>query len=257
MMQDYKIKPGYRPNLVQGTLDTPGGGPYWSAERRASARVYQYYVYLHAARRLARQSTLPAVMDVGCGYPWKFARMIRPVAGRQLLVDQPSTASMVRELCPGADFLGMDLERIDRELPERFDLVICADVLEHLVNPDPCVAFIRRHLSASGLAMLSTPERDFLRGPDCDYCPKREHVREWNSGEFSAYLHSRGFTISEQRWFPQRQLTRFEYVLSRAIGPRRWPRRWASCQMAVCRANALADKIMLEPSGAGQRPENP
>jgi SAM-dependent methyltransferase len=200
---------------------------------------------------------MPAVMDVGCGYPWKFALMIRPVAGRQLLVDQPSTASLVRELCPGADFLGVDLEQIDGELRERFDLVICADVLEHLVDPDPCVAFIRRHLSASGWAVFSTPERDFLRGRGCDHCPKREHVREWNSDEFRAYLRSRGLTVVEQRWFPQRRLTGFEYGLSRVLGPRCWPRRWASCQMAVCRANALAEDMASGPSSPRQRAENP
>lgn len=67
------------------------------------------------------------------------------------------------------------------------DLLICADVIEHLANPlvliDKINAGDWRH------CVISTPERDLARGVN-DLGPPRNprHVREWNTGEFVRLL---------------------------------------------------------------------
>jgi SAM-dependent methyltransferase len=78
----------------------------------------------------------------------------------------------------------------------RFDLIICADVIEHLVDPDVVLRWIRLFSKPTSRIVLSTPERDLRRGRRSLGPPENlGHVREWNSREFCAYLDSRGFDI--------------------------------------------------------------
>jgi SAM-dependent methyltransferase len=231
-MTDYFIKPGYRPNLVQATLDPSPSPSYWNATRIAEAMSWQHDVYAMAMRRIAAGAS--SLLDVGCGPPRKLAAMLPRTPVRVHLVDQPNTAPLARELLPAATFTAADLERIHLDLGERFALVLCADVLEHLLDPDPCLGFMQRHLAADGTLIVSTPERDVLRGRDCDHSPHPQHVREWNRAEFRAYLESRGLRVHEQRLLPQRRTP----ALRRAWGALRHrcgrPPSWYSCQVAVC-----------------------
>jgi 2-polyprenyl-3-methyl-5-hydroxy-6-metoxy-1,4-benzoquinol methylase len=76
------------------------------------------------------------------------------------------------------------------------DLVICADVIEHVKNPDELIHFIIKmdpeHI------VISTPDRDLLHeklgrsqtGPPGN----THHIREWSFDEFENYI-SRNFNI--------------------------------------------------------------
>ncbi len=46
---------------------------------------------------------------------------------------------------------------LDAELPERFDVVLCGDVLEHLVDPTAALAKLKRRLVPSGFLVISIP----------------------------------------------------------------------------------------------------
>ena len=68
-----------------------------------------------------------------------------------------------------------------------YDLVICADVIEHLVDPDELLGFIER--CQPKVIVLSTPDRNKMRpdtrgGPPSNFC----HVREWAWDEFFYYI---------------------------------------------------------------------
>lgn len=235
MPDTFFLKPGYRQRDKAVSLDPPESAKgFWTPQRVETASVYQYHVYEHA-RDLAERFGLGSAMDVGCGYPAKFAELIAPVVKDATLVDQPSMADVIGAEFPRFGFAAADLERIDLDLGRKFDLILCVDVLEHLVNPDSCMRFIRNHLSPEGYAVLSTPERDHLRGRDCDHSPKPDHVREWNGAEFARYVASRGFSIVRQTFVSQLRLGRAEFALSRLLAPVLRTRRWSSCQMVVCR----------------------
>jgi len=69
------------------------------------------------------------------------------------------------------------------------DLVICADVIEHLPDPNQLLAFVKL-LSPCNI-IFSTPDRNLLRvgihnGPPRDLA----QVREWSMPEFRAYIES-------------------------------------------------------------------
>jgi 2-polyprenyl-3-methyl-5-hydroxy-6-metoxy-1,4-benzoquinol methylase len=226
------IKDGYRPNFVQNTFDNEGGEAYWTQERIKISAKYQFDVYADALRQLPATGRL---LDIGCGPPQKLNRMLGRDAREVWLVDQPSTVALAKRLLPSANFVAANLEEIDIDLGVRFDVIICADVIEHLVNPDPCLAFIRRHLDYEGVAFISTPERDVLRGRNCMDSPHPMHVREWNQTEFCALLEAREFLIERQYLVPQQKLPSWKKWLGRLMNVTGMPPAWYSCQVAVCR----------------------
>lgn len=230
---NYCIKPGYRHNLTQQTYDAGSDPSYWDEGRLESASHFQFDVYRLAAKMCQRHGWI-RVLDVGCGPPLKL-RTLFPREGMQLhLVDQPNTATQAQRLLPQATFTPANLETIDLDLGEKFDMIICADVIEHLVSPEACLRFIKHHLAPTGRLLLSTPERDLLRGSSIDHSPHPMHVREWNQQEFSTFITSRGLVVEKHCILPQQRTGTFLHLIgliAHCLG--RTPS-WYSCQLAIC-----------------------
>jgi SAM-dependent methyltransferase len=229
----FHIKAGYRENPPH-SYDPATDARFWTPERLRTSARYQYFVYV-LCRDLMRARRLRSFLDVGSGPGAKVAELIAPDCDDLLLLDQPSARELVARQLPHAGFVAADLDALELDLGRRFDLIVCADVLEHLKDPRGCVRFIRSHLAAGGVAVLSTPERDNLRGPDCMASPHPEHVREWNAAEFRAFVESCGLAVERQLLMPQLRSTRLERVASRWLGRFVLRRRWAGCQVLVCR----------------------
>lgn len=230
----YFIKPDYRSNLVQATYDGSENPAYWNTERLKSAASFQYDVYVLAAHLVSARAA-QTLLDVGSGPPMKLKALFQNGGLKIHLVDQPSTAAQGARLLPHARFTAANLETVELDLGIRFDLIICADVIEHLINPDFCLAFIRQHLAPNGLLLISTPERDILRGRDCTSCPHPMHVREWNTGEFRCYLESQGLQVVEHLLLPQQRTSLAKKAWGKLLNTLGRPPHWYSCQLAVCR----------------------
>jgi len=168
---------------------------YWNSSRIQTSARFQYHVYRWGAA-LVRSRGLASVLDVGCGPATKLATLIAPVCPCIAGIDQSSAITVARRLERPGDFRVVDLEHCQSVQAERtYDLIICADVLEHLLDPDPALALIARHCHANTLVLLSTPDRARLRGRGCMTSEKPEHVREWAAPEFLAYLRSRRWSV--------------------------------------------------------------
>lgn len=199
----YFLPQGYREQTRNLSLDAHrDNGQYWAPWRLADSARFQVHVYRWAAA-LIREHALRSVLDVGCGVGTKLGQHIAPVAPDIHAMDQASALSHVHTRCPSAKTHLVDLEESRTRLGRTFDLILNADVIEHLVNPDPMVDLIRAHASPETLVLFSTPERRRLRGRACNESAKPEHVREWSMDEFRRFLHSRGFTALRSRLFPQ------------------------------------------------------
>lgn len=230
----YSIKAGYRENPVQATYDPSEDPAYWNEGRLISAASYQYDVYLTAAR-LARERHSKTLLDVGSGPPVKLGKLM-PAGIEISLVDQPNTARHAADLLPNAQFFSANLENALPSIGRMFDLILCADVIEHLVDPEPCLDFMRRHLAPQGLLLISTPERDSLRGKTCMHSPHPMHVREWSFDEFAHFLGSRNLDIVEHRLLPQLRMSSTRKLLGRLMATLGRPPAWYSCQLAICRS---------------------
>ena len=129
------------------------------------------------------------VVDVGCGSGYKLLKYFRPF--KTIGVEIEPCLTYLRQTFPDRTWLDAGYLRnvfYLRNVVESFvdpDMVVCADVIEHLVEPDgfmESLAKIDPHV-----LVLATPDRDTLNNL-CGPPRNLSHVREWNKEEFAAYV---------------------------------------------------------------------
>jgi lipopolysaccharide transport system ATP-binding protein len=228
------VKEGYRSNNVARTYEFSQAGEYWTAERLQKVIAYQHHVYLLAAK-LIEHNALKSALELGCGPATKTASMLLPKLDRLTLIDQPTCEQVVKKTIPSATFISANLEHCELDLNQQFDLIVCADVLEHLSNPLPCLEFAYKHLSSSGFAVFSTPERDILRGQKCMNSPHPSHVREWNRLEFRQLLDYVGFVIFDHILVPPARTRKVEDLIRFLCSDIITTSKLHGCQVAICR----------------------
>lgn len=199
--KDYCIRPEYSENTVPWTDDATSGTEYWNPARLRASHSYQFPVYAYA-ERVIREKRVGSVIDVGCGPGTKLSMLHDLHSALSFTgVDLPNAIAFCQRTYQWGTWLAVNLEAESEphdKVIERVDLAICSDVIEHLLDPDKVLDYLRRVVRPGGYAILSTPERDKLRGKDCLNSPHRYHVREWTREEFGAYLRNRGLTVCEQ-----------------------------------------------------------
>lgn len=194
----YCIRSDYQSNaLLTHERDSPG--LYWTDSRIRASLVYQFPVYM-LARKLILEHRIDSVIDVGCGVATKLELLHRSLPHvRYAGIDQDHAIQICRQRHDFGHWYVDDFDSPSNELQGlKAGLVICSDVIEHVEDPDKLLDYLKQRAEKEGLILLSTPDRDGLRGKDCTSCPNKYHVREWNRPELKAYLESRGFRIVEQ-----------------------------------------------------------
>lgn len=135
----------------------------------------------------------PVVADIGAGSGYKLEKWIPEVQGEKLIgYELEPNLSFLREKYPNKTWIESDFD----SNPLKADIVICADVIEHLINPDKLMEFITKMEPKH--VIISTPDRDLLveiLGRDNNGPPQNPyHIREWSKKELSEYI-SRFFNI--------------------------------------------------------------
>ena len=193
--KNYCIKSNYKVvNNINKTFDENRTSNYWT-EREKTARVFQWHVYEYASRFCGPNTS---VIDVGCGTAFKLVNIIGRITPHIVGIDQSAPIeSCNNKYSTGAfysdNFESPSLDYLD--LLKRPDIIICSDVIEHIVDPDILLDFIKVLAAESTRIIFSTPDRDRLRGTNCTESLKPEHVREWNFEELSCYLENSNFRV--------------------------------------------------------------
>lgn len=163
------------------------------AHNLASKIVHQPDVYA-LADYLLRVSGRRTVIDIGCGSGRKLLAL---AAGRRIGLDYKANIETCRAHAPQETWIEVDLER--GELPADSDLaaddaiVICSDVIEHLVDPGNLLGILASLYEKGAIVLVSTPARARARGPD-DMGPPGNpaHVREWALSELELLVEAWG-----------------------------------------------------------------
>ncbi len=194
----YHLPSDYEPNRSRG--DAPLSGEYWSKRRLRLSNRYQYGVY-RFARKLAEDIAARTVLDLGCGLATKLNRFFDE-RFHLIGVDTDGAVALCRRLHRRGNYVSLDLDdptvSIER-LPARPDLVICADVIEHVERPDVLLRLCRGMAERGAPIVLSTPCRHRLMGPVARRPSNPEHVREWSQEELRRYVEGHGLTVTDQR----------------------------------------------------------
>ncbi len=236
MKDNYFIPSGYAHNPPDDSHHSVTGESYWSPRRRRGSAYLQYPVY-QLAHAIAVDNKARTIVDVGCGVPTKLLRFFDDrfaVFG----VDQTATVEdCVRQQLRGT-YIAEDLESPSnavRNVVGKPDLIICADVIEHLSKPEVLLDYMHRLAGDSTQIVISTPERDALLGSNAMKPSNRAHVREWSYGEFARFVESSRFAIHKHcRVLPMKMsLNAYTagFVVSRLI--RGLP--FQTAQVVVCR----------------------
>lgn len=174
------IKAGYHHAVHAEQLDARNSTDEWQKE------VYDL------AARLAKDNDCSSVLDVGCGSGYKLVHQLGHLDTTGIEVNP--TYSFLLNTYPDRKWLLFDsVEPANLQT----DMVVCADVIEHLQNPDDLLDFLSD--INFRLLVISTPERDQVAGK-MDFGPPENtaHYREWNAVEFKNYLRTRFVVIDQQ-----------------------------------------------------------
>lgn len=183
MWSNYRLPANYRHNPSPAIHVA---GPR-EADRQAS-------VYVRAAAERSARG-LGRVVDVGCGTGLKLVATTPPDV-RTLGIDTGANLARARQNHPDRQWMDINLDRPWALATPTPPLVICADVLEHLVYPEHTLHAIRDLIAGGGAAVLSTPDRVRVRGAGhSGPPPNARHVREWAAGEFGDLLADARFAV--------------------------------------------------------------
>jgi len=231
-MNNFKIKKSYIENPVI-TLDTAENESYWSKSRIRSSKLFQYDVY-RLARKILNKYKFSSVLDIGSGPGTKIDMFFNDIKDVHL-IDQPSAKKIASKICPNATFHEFNLDCRKNNLERKFDLLINADVIEHIHNPDILIEFIEGHMHEKSLVIISTPDRDIRRGKCNNQSPNPAHVREWNKKELKSYLESKGLDVVKQINLPISKINSIKYNCAKLLGFVVRMSEWQGCQMVIAK----------------------
>jgi len=169
-MKKYFIKESYRPRTTLKYCDDTSNTDGWQKE------VYMF------AKTMAIKNGFSRIADIGTGSGYKLIKNFLDM--ETLGIDLPPTVNYLRKKYPSRMWSDV-FEPVDN-----YDIIIAADVIEHILDPDILLDLIEN--SKPKLIILSTPDRDLLP-PNCHDGPpnNKSHVREWTMLEFKNYIGSR------------------------------------------------------------------
>jgi len=193
-MSQYCLKEGYQSREKPEYYVAHDTGIDWQQA------VYDY------AYTLAKQYQCHTVIDMGCGDGVKLQSFASEFS--VIGLDYGENIDYCQQQYPESLWVNCDLE--DATTYPKWDgsilsgaLIICADVIEHLAEPTILLDVLRNWLKYARAIVLSTPERDLVRGnnhmgPPLNPC----HVREWNTDELLCLLAQSGLHVQSLRCVP-------------------------------------------------------
>ncbi len=149
------------------------------------------------------------VLELGCATGYMSEVLKRELGCRVTGVEYDAEAAeRAREHVD--ELIVADVDRVGWDVPlagRRFDVVTCADIIEHLKNPLVFLQTLREHLKSDGKLLVSVPNSahvairlELLEGRltyEDDGLLDRTHVHFYTHASLAALLRRAGFSIDE------------------------------------------------------------
>lgn len=144
---------------------------------------YQNEIYEITHQYLVKYE-LNNVIDIGCGSAFKLLKYF----DKYNTVGLEVTESYKKLINIYPDKIWINIDEFMAYSKLTGDIVICADVIEHVLDPELLLKQIKE-INDFKYLFLSTPERDIVRG-FLNYGPpsNKHHIREWNGREFRSFV---------------------------------------------------------------------
>ena len=102
------------------------------------------------------------VLDVGCGSAGSYFALAERGRGLRRYLGVDIDVDRLSRRIPRAEFRQVDLRRADEIGLGQFDVVLCLEVIEHLIDHEQVMRLIARSCRPGGMLLLSTPSVDFV-----------------------------------------------------------------------------------------------
>jgi len=155
---------------------------------------YQNEVY-EKAKLLAIEHNMSKVLDLGCGNPIKLIKklgFVDQIVGIDFQDKILDIAYKSNETSCRATkkWIGHDLDE-ECNLNMKYNLVISADVIEHLQDPDTLLQTAKTHMDDNAIFILSSPEKTTTNEDN------HLHVQEFTKEELLGILVANGFSVTD------------------------------------------------------------
>jgi SAM-dependent methyltransferase len=159
------------------------------------------------AQQFMITNALNSVIDVGCGSGFKLIKYLGKFDTTG--IDTEPCYSNLLSKYPNRKWLksGEPEKSFSKDILDS-DIVICSDVIEHIINPVDLINFIKT--IRTKYIVFSTPDREVLRkmprfGEAAWYGPpvNKAHVREWTCEEFNNFISKYFEVISYHHCYEQ------------------------------------------------------
>lgn len=215
-MDRYGLPDSYTVNL------DADGQPFPYVDSFRNAAGMQVAVYKHAAQ-LMRRHRLSSLLDIGCGLGVKLNRYIAPITQDIAGVDARDPVSHCRQTYLFGRWIAEDIELPRHRFDRSFDLILAADVIEHLLDPEKLIAYAQRVAHAETLLLISTPDRERIYAagaPQLNGPPQNQtHVREWTGAELKQFLERQNLNVVDLMHVESKRPRRLLARLFGAQGP--------------------------------------
>lgn len=172
-----------------------------------------------------------SILDLGCGTGFNYAYATGKLASGEVLgVDISSSAvAYAKQAYPSGSFLRGDICSASFDCgTDRWDTVVCCEVIEHVNQPDALLETIYRHLRPSGVAFISTPNRPVFSRNHEPSPVNHTHLKEYTESEFRSMLvrHFSSIAIWGQRFLDDRLFGMQQGIVERNIKDYRFLGEW-------------------------------
>lgn len=162
---------------------------------------WQNEVYLYASN-LLKKYNFNSIIDYGCGSGFKLIKYFNNY--NYLGLDLEDTIKLINK----NNFISIENLNFNN-FYNKYDITICADVIEHVKDPDIILNNIKK--INSKFIVFSTPDRGILYNEKDSlyYGPPKNisHIREWTFKEFQNYILNNNFDIIDHFISNKKQAT--------------------------------------------------
>lgn len=166
---------------------------YWKDE--AQDEVYSY------AKNICEKNKFETIVDIGCGSGYKLIKYFNEL--NTIGIETEPCLSFLKKQYPQKTWIESGTqEKSFSDFFQKTDLIICSDVIEHMLNPDILLSYILKF--DFKYLIISTPDRNqlakrlskFKKISEVGPPENKSHVREWNFDEFYKFINEK-FLVEE------------------------------------------------------------
>lgn len=138
-------------------------------------------------------STASIILDMGCGNAWVAAHFLS--RGKQVISADIGQTNLLKALktYPGEGHFGLCADANRLPLKDKsVDVVIAAEIMEHVYDPTAFIASLYRVLKPGGLLIITTPYHEKIEYSLCIHCnrptPRHAHLHSFHEKNINPLL---------------------------------------------------------------------